>query len=60
VVFATRYDVILSADEIKEAAIAEKTEEWMIRSEHDSVAQVGSPSRCAQCWLMLRSVRGET
>jgi len=50
----------LSADEIKEAAIAEKTEEWMIRSEHDSVAQVGSPSRCAQCWLMLRSVRGET
>lgn len=35
VVFATRYSVILSASEIKEAAIAEKTEEWMIRSDHD-------------------------
>ena len=35
VLFANRYDVTLNAAEIKEAAVAEKKEEWMIRSEHD-------------------------
>jgi hypothetical protein len=35
VLFANRYDVFLTLTEIKEAAIAEKTEEWILRSEHE-------------------------
>jgi hypothetical protein len=35
VLFANRYDVILRAAELKEASIAEKTEEWMLRSDHE-------------------------
>lgn len=35
VLFANRYDVTLTAAEVKEAAIAEKTEEWRLRSDHE-------------------------
>jgi hypothetical protein len=35
VLFANRYDVTLTATELKEAATAERAEEWMIRSQHD-------------------------
>lgn len=35
VLFATRNSVILSPSEIKEAAIAEKIEEWLVRSYHE-------------------------
>ena len=34
VFFATRYSVILTPSEIKEAALAEKIEEWLVRSYH--------------------------
>jgi hypothetical protein len=35
VLFANRYDVFLTLTEIKEAVIAEKIEEWILRSEHE-------------------------
>jgi RES domain-containing protein len=35
VLFANGCDVFLTLTEIKEAAIAEKTEEWILRSEHE-------------------------
>src|SRR5579862_8152567 len=35
VLFANRNDVFLSPAEIKEAAIAEKTEEWVVRNDHE-------------------------
>lgn len=35
VLFANRHDVLLTATKLKLAAIAEKTEEWMIRSDHE-------------------------
>lgn len=35
VLFANRYDVILSAADLKEAAIAEKTEQWRLRNDHE-------------------------
>lgn len=35
VLFANRNDVILTAAELKAAAIEEKTEEWLVRSDHE-------------------------
>jgi len=54
VLFANRYDVFLTLTEIKDAAIAEKTEEWILRSEHEKAwLRLGSQARYANRYLRV-------